>query len=159
MNCLYLLLFCHYTQPSSTICLEGAITETGFDETPSELRVFCNVRDGTAVTAAANNDTATVRLHGGGFRSIYCKLTLPRDTKTLSLAYGRGTTRYAYYGTADNDCGVSFPKPPKRSELGLWKCTNTMSDGRFYGGYVLVTSPNDTKSKYANRLQQNNKWF
>lgn len=146
---LSILLFCRYIQPSSTICLEGALTETGFDETPSELRVFCNVHDGTTVNSPANNGTSTVRLHDdGGFRSIYCKLTLPEDAETLSLAYGRGTTRYAYHGSTDNDCGVSFPKPPRRSEVGLWKCMNTMSDGRFYGGFVFVASPNDTKSKY-----------
>ncbi|XP_025405352.1 uncharacterized protein LOC112679677 [Sipha flava] len=119
---------------------EGAVTEIGSDETPSEVRVFCNVRDG------ANAATAVVDGDDRSPRSVYCKLTLPRDAQTLSLAYGRGTARYAYHGTSSNDCGVSFPKPVRRSEVGRWKCANAMSDGRVYGGFVTVAPPsNDTK--------------
>lgn len=111
------------------------MTEVGYNETASEVRVFCNVRDG------GDNGTATT---AGG----YCKLTLPRDTQTLSLAYGRGTARYAYHGTTDSDCGVSFPKPLRRSEIGRWKCANAVSDGqRVHGGFVVVTPSNSTKGK------------
>lgn len=138
--------FTYYTHTRERLlcaCLEGAVTEVGSDQTPSQVRVFCNVRDGVAVTtaAAAQDDDTAVRL-----RSTYCKLTLPRDALTLSLAYGRGTARYAYHGTADTDCGVSFPKPVRPSEVGRWKCANTMSDGRVYGGFVIAP-PNDTRGR------------
>ncbi|XP_027842158.2 uncharacterized protein LOC114123400 isoform X1 [Aphis gossypii] len=118
---------------------EGAITEVGFDETPTEVRVFCNVRESnvTAVGIAVDPDD--------NFRSKYCRITLPRDTKILSLAYGRGTSRYSYHGTAYNDCGVSFAKPLRRSEIGRWKCMNAMSDDRVYGGFIVVVPPNNTK--------------
>lgn len=135
-NCLCFFLWS--LQPSSS-CLEGAITEVGFDETPTEVRVFCNVRESnsTAVGIAVDPDY--------NFRSKYCRITLPQDTKILSLAYGRGTSRYSYHGTAYNDCGVSFAKPLRRSEIGRWKCMNAMSDDRVYGGFVVVIPPNSTK--------------
>lgn len=114
----------------------------GRDETPSEVRVFCNVRDGgPAATAAADDGGGT----SGRFRSNYCRVTLPRDAKILSLAYGRGTARYSYHGSTANDCGVSFAKPLRRSEIGRWKCMNAMSDDRVYGGFVVVEPTNSTK--------------
>lgn len=134
--------FGHYIQPSSS-CLEGAITEVGFDETTTEVRVFCNVRESNA-TAVGTGDNIAVS-PDDNFRSKYCRITLPRDTKILSLAYGRGTSRYSYHGTAYNDCGVSFAKPLRRSEIGRWKCMNAMSDDRVYGGFVVVVPPNSTK--------------
>jgi len=140
-NCLcFFFLWSLYIQPSS--CLEGAITEVGCDETPSEVRVFCNVRNGTA-TPDGGDGNAVGR--DGHFRSKYCRLTLPRDAKILSLAYGRGTARYSYHGATYNDCGVSFAKPLRRSEIGRWKCMNAMSDDRVYGGFVVVVPPNNTK--------------
>lgn len=152
-NCLYVFILSLYTQPSS--CLEGAVTEIGRDETPSEVRVFCNVRDGAttadAVTVDGDNGTAAARDDDDRSpRSVYCKLTLPRDAKTLSLAYGRGTARYAYHGTSYNDCGVSFPKPARRSEVGRWKCANAMSDGRVYGGFVTVAPPSNSTTGKPN---------
>lgn len=129
------------------------MTEVGSDETPSEVRVFCNVRDGpaTEVPAAAAAAAALGRHRppaardDDDFRSTYCKLTLPRDAQTLSLAFGRGTARYAYHGTAYSDCGVSFPKPLRWSETGRWKCMNAMSDGRVYGGFVVVAPSSNSK--------------
>ncbi|XP_003247204.1 uncharacterized protein LOC100574655 isoform X2 [Acyrthosiphon pisum] len=121
---------------------EGAVTEVGCDETPTEVRVFCNVRNGTA-TPDGGDGNAVGR--DGHFRSKYCRITLPRDAKILSLAYGRGTTRYSYHGATYNDCGVSFAKPLRRSEIGRWKCMNAMSDDRVYGGFVVVVPPNNTK--------------
>ncbi|XP_008186993.1 uncharacterized protein LOC100574655 isoform X1 [Acyrthosiphon pisum] len=122
---------------------EGAVTEVGCDETPTEVRVFCNVRNGTA-TPDGGDGNAVGR--DGHFRSKYCRITLPRDAKILSLAYGRGTTRYSYHGATYNDCGVSFAKPLRRSEIGRWKCMNAMSDDRVYGGFVVVVPPNNTKA-------------
>lgn len=101
--------------------------EVGCIETQSEVKVFCNVREGNS-----------------SMSSTYCTLSLPRDTLTLSLAYGRGTARYAYHGTADGDCGVSFAKPPTPAEVGRWKCANAMSDGRIYGGFVVVNGTKGT---------------
>ncbi|VVC39788.1 Immunoglobulin subtype,Immunoglobulin-like domain,Immunoglobulin-like fold [Cinara cedri] len=120
---------------------DGVVTEVGYDETASEVRVYCNVRDSAAGAAA----TVTRGADNGTAATGYCKLTLPRDIQTLSLAYGRGTARYAYHGTTDSECGVSFPKPLERSEIGRWKCANAMSDQRVYGGFVVVTPSNSMK--------------
>lgn len=132
-------VFYHYTQPSS--CLEGATVQVGSSETPSEVRVYCNVRDGGVPTTTANRTAGD-----GWLRSTHCKLSLPRDAQTLSLAYGRGTARYAYYGTDDGDCGASFPKPVTPAEVGRWRCANTMSDGRVYGGFIVVNGTKGTDS-------------
>ncbi|XP_050546788.1 uncharacterized protein LOC126908602 isoform X2 [Daktulosphaira vitifoliae] len=104
---------------------EGAVVDVGWNDTASEVRVFCNVRN-------SNNSTT--------IQSLYCKLSLPNDLETLSLAYGRGTSRYAYYGINDGDCGVSFPKPIKPTEIGRWKCMNVMTNHRMYGGFVNVAT-------------------
>lgn len=149
--CYHVLLRHHSTGVCvrARVLTDGAVTEVGSDQTPSEVRVFCNVRGNgsAAATTDRNNSAALDDVH---FRSTYCKLTLPHDGQTLSLAYGRGTDRYAYHGTADNDCGVSFPKPIRRSEIGRWKCANAMSDNRIYGGFVVVASSNDTQGALAN---------
>ncbi|XP_025200388.1 uncharacterized protein LOC112598207 isoform X2 [Melanaphis sacchari] len=122
---------------------EGAITEIGYDETASEVRVFCNVRDSTSTIVDKGDSIAVGR--DDDFQSKYCRLTLPQDTKILSLAYGRGTSRYSYHGATYNDCGVSFAKPLRQSEIGRWKCMNAMSDDRVYGGFIVVVPANNTK--------------
>ncbi|XP_025200389.1 uncharacterized protein LOC112598207 isoform X3 [Melanaphis sacchari] len=123
---------------------EGAITEIGYDETASEVRVFCNVRDSTSTIVDKGDSIAVGR--DDDFQSKYCRLTLPQDTKILSLAYGRGTSRYSYHGATYNDCGVSFAKPLRQSEIGRWKCMNAMSDDRVYGGFIVVVPANNTKA-------------
>ncbi|XP_050433825.1 uncharacterized protein LOC126841405 [Adelges cooleyi] len=112
---------------------EGAVVDVGWNDTPAEVRVFCNVR-GAGGGASAGN------------RSLFCKLSLPEDAETLSLAYGRGTARYAYYGTDHGDCGVSFPKPVLPVEVGRWKCMNSMTD-RVYGGFVTVKTTDRATDK------------
>lgn len=130
----------------------GAVVEVGSDETPTEVRVYCNVRDAAAATGP---DAAGQRPpQRQDVRSTYCKLTLPQEAHTLSLAYGRGTARYAYHGATETDCGVSFAKPVRRAETGRWKCANAMPDGRVYGGFVVVAgAPSDdgTQPRQGNR--------